>query len=101
MNIVKLTPNASGGFPPIQTWSGNVPPEGYAEVACNTDVFYQFRGFVLSNVTDGVVTEFVGNQSALDAYLSEHPDTVLPPPPSTEDRITAIEDVLLGIMLGI
>ncbi|NCB52292.1 MAG: hypothetical protein EOM54_10475 [Clostridia bacterium] len=94
MNIINFTPNPSGGYPPIQTWSGSTPPEGYAEVVCDIDKFQEFRGFVTLTVEDGGVTGFAGNQTALDTYLAEYPDLEKPEPKATD---TEVLDILLGV----
>ena len=38
MKIIKSTPNPSGAYPPILTWSGDAPPHGWLKVAetCDT-----------------------------------------------------------------
>ncbi len=89
MNILTLTPNPSGGYPQIQTWRGETPPDGYAEVVCDATAYCEYRGFVIPTITDGRVAAFEGNQAALDAYLAEHPDTE--PPPTPEERIAELE----------
>ena len=94
MNIINLTPNTGGGYPPIQSWSGATPPEGYAEVSCDTAAFYEYRGFVALTLTDGVVTEFVGNQEALDAYLAEYQDVLEADQEATDAEVL---NVLLGV----
>ena len=93
MNIINLAPNESGGHPPIQTWNGSTPPVGYAEVSCDTSVFYEYRGFVTLLFEDDVVIGFTGNQAALDAYLADHPDHVDDNDPTPdEDRNTMLVD---------
>ena len=54
MHIIRIIPNEGGDYPPIQTWNGVTPPEGYTEVSCDTSVFYEYRGFVTLTLTDGV-----------------------------------------------
>lgn len=100
VNIIRLTPNPSGAYPPIQTWSGSTPPVGYAEVNCDTSVFYEYRGFVTLLFEDDVVVGFTGNQTALDAYLAEFPDPVIVNTPTQEERLAALEAAMLELVLG-
>lgn len=90
MNIINLTQNAGGSYTPIQTWDGAESPEGYAEVSCDTAEFYAYRGFVTLALTDDVVTGISGNKTALDAYLTEHPDVSS----SAIQKITALKEQL-------
>jgi hypothetical protein len=101
MNIIILEPNESGGRPPIQSWDGATPPEGYAEVACDTATFYMFRGFVTLTVEGGKVTAMEGNQAALNAYLALYPDPEPTEPlPTAEERLAALEAAMLEMILG-
>lgn len=91
MQIIKIAPYENGGRPPIQTWDKPTPPAGYAIVRCDTADFYRFRGFVDIVVSDGVCSQIIGDQAALDAYLAEHPDQPDPEPePSTEDILNTL-----------
>lgn len=74
MDIIKMEPYKNGGRPPIQVYGGSVPPDGYAEIACDTEIFHTFRGFVTLTIEGNKVTGMEGNQAALDAYLAEYPD---------------------------
>ena len=66
MNILRLEPNPSGGYPPMQSWSGGAVPDGFAEVVCDTAVFYEYCGFVTPTIESGKVTAFTGNQEAYE-----------------------------------
>lgn len=61
MNIIKSTPNPSGAYPSIQSWSGATPPDGYYEITCDTSEFYKWNGFVIPTVEDGKITSFACN----------------------------------------
>ena len=55
MEIINLECNPSGAYSAIQSWSQPVPPEGFAEVRCDTSVFYEYNGFVtLETVQESV-----------------------------------------------
>lgn len=71
MYIIQLIANESGSRPPIQTWSGPVPPEGYAVVPDNVDAsaMQTHAGFVDLTMEDGTVTAITGNDEAYQAYL--------------------------------
>ena len=92
MRIIQTISRANGGRPPIQSWTGDVPPEGYVIVpdTLDTSVFYDFMGFVTLELDGDTVTAMIGNQEALDAYKASLPEPV-DPPPTTEDRLAALE----------
>ena len=56
------------------------------------------RGFVNLTVDGGTVTAVETNQTALDAYLAEHPDTE--PEPTEQEKIRADID-FLSAMTGV
>lgn len=92
MQILQKAPLENGGYSVIQTWPGDVPPEGYVIVpdTLNTSVFYEFLGFVDLTIEGDTVTAMTGNQEALDAYKASLPEPV-EPPPTTEERVAALE----------
>jgi hypothetical protein len=95
MQIIRATPNASGGYPPIQNTTS--APEGCLPVAdgVDTSVFYEAMGFVMLTVTDGVVTGMTTNTTALEAYrasLPEPTDPVEPEPTEQEDNDAMLVD---------
>ena len=92
MRIIQTISRANGGRPPIQSWTGDVPPEGYVIVpdTLDTSVFYDFMGFVTLELDGNTVTAMIGNQEALDAYKASLPEPV-DPPPTTEERVAALE----------
>lgn len=93
MRIIQTVSRANGGRPPIQSWTGDVPPEGYVIVpdTLDTSVFYDFMGFVTLELDGNTVTAMIGNQEALDAYKASLPEPV-DPPPTTEERVAALEE---------
>lgn len=92
MQILQKSPLENGGYSVIQTWPGDVPPEGYVIVpdTLDTSVFYEFLGFVDLTIEGDTVTAMTGNQTALDAYKVSLPEPT-PPPPTTEERVAALE----------
>lgn len=92
MQILQKAPLENGGYSVIQTWPGDVPPEGYVIVpdTLDTSVFYEFLGFVDLTIEGDTVTAMTGNQAALDAYKASLPEPT-PPPPTTEERVAALE----------
>lgn len=91
MNIILINARENGSRPPLQSWSGRTPPEGYAIVPADfdTSAFTEFRGFVDITVEGDTLTAMTGNQEALDAYLADHPDT--PEPEPQDDVWTALD----------
>lgn len=92
MQILQKAPLENGGYSVIQTWPGNVPPEGYVIVpdTLDTSVFYEFLGFVDLTIEGDTVIAMTGNHAALDAYKASLPEPV-DPPPTTEERVAALE----------
>ena len=86
MNIIQITANGSGAYPPIQSWAGETPPYGYYQAAdtCDTNAMQTHNGFVTLTVEDGVVTAITGDDAAYQAYLDSLPE----PTPPEPDAIT-------------
>lgn len=100
MNIIKIEPSATGSRPPIQSWSGYGIPDGYIEVpdGVDTSAMQTHAGFVdLTLDEDGVLTGIKGNEAAYQAYLSGLPPEV-PPQPTSEERLAALESAMLSMM---
>lgn len=71
MKIINIT--SPFPYPPLQSWSGATPPEGWAEFPERfTPVFYpadkRFAGFVSLTVEGGVVTACAWDEEAYQAY---------------------------------
>lgn len=98
MNIIQSEPNPSGSRPPIQTWSGPVPPAGYIEVPAGVDTsaMQTHAGFVDLTVEGGVVTDITGDDAAHQAYLESLPPEV-PEPPSELERLRADVDFIAAM----
>ena len=81
MFIIRIEANANGSRPPMQSWSGATPPEGFALATdAQKDVFYSTTpaGFVNITVKEENGTRIVDtievNQEALDAFKATLPD---------------------------
>ena len=94
--IIQKQPNASGAYPAPQTWHGNKPPVGYAIVPDAVDMtdFYNYNGFVTLTIEGDTVTAYEPNVDAWEAWKAEQPEPQ-EPEPTTEERITALEEQLL------
>ena len=84
MNIIQKQPNPSDAYPPIQSWVGVTPPDGYYQVADGVEL--SCGGFGTLTVEDGIVTAFTPDVDAWEAWQAEHP---APEPPI--DDITALQ----------
>ena len=80
MFIIRIEANANGSRPPLQSWNGATPPEGFALVTdAQKDVFYSTTpaGFVNITVKEEngakVVDTIEVNQEALDAFKATLP----------------------------
>ena len=83
MFIIRIEANANGSRPPMQSWSSNTPPEGFALATdAQKDVFYSTTpaGFVNITVKEEnggkVVDTIEVNQEALDAFKATLPDPI-------------------------
>ena len=81
MFIIRIEANPSGSRPPLQSWNGATPPEGFAFLTdTQKDVFYSTTPAGFVNITveeqEGVkyVTSIEVNQEALDAFKATLPD---------------------------
>ena len=81
MFIIRIEADANGSRPPLQSWNGATPLEGFALVTdAQKDVFYSTTpaGFVNITVKEENGTKVVDtievNQEALDAYKATLPD---------------------------
>ena len=93
MNIIQLEPSITGSRPPIQSWTGATPPNGYAAVAsdCDTSAMQTHKGHVDLTIERGIVTAITGNDEAYQAYLDS-----LPPPVEPEPTMDEIVSALIG-----
>ena len=81
MFIIKITPDANGSRPPLQSWNKPAPPDGYALIDDErAKVFYSTSpaGFVNLTVSeDGIVIGIEINKDALAAYQTTLPDPII------------------------
>lgn len=79
MFIIKLEASENGSRPPLQSFDGNVAPDGYALCPDEfVDIFYStsYSGFVDIEFDENtrVVSSMTINQEALDAYVASLPE---------------------------
>lgn len=81
MLIIAKEPAANGGFPPLQPWAGQTPPETHYQIkeGLDTSVFADHNGFVTLTVIRGIVTSMDPNTEAWEAWKE-----TLPPDPDTD-----------------
>lgn len=117
MLIIKKEHNLHGAYPAPQTWSDQMPPDGYAVIADTVDMadFYTHNGFVTLTIeaiehtrqveqyvedevqtvdevyTIDTMTAYEPNIEAWEAWKASQP-TPSEPEPTTEERITALEE---------
>ena len=90
MNIIQKQPNPSGAYPPVQSWSGDVPPDTHYEITADVSEFY--NGFIVPTIENDIVTSFVRNSSLWEAWKAEEAAKIpLTPEPTIEQRTTALE----------
>ena len=116
MKIIQINPNPSGAYPSPNNWGNQTPPNGYAVIADTVDMadFYAYNGFVTLTIEQTKVGEAISFDEENEPITPIYADTVtaytpnieaweawkasLPAPsepePTTEDRITALEEQL-------
>lgn len=83
MYIIQATSNNSGSYPPIMTWSGSTPPEGWLEFPQEFyNVFYNpekdYKGFVNLEISeDNKIINVTWNDEAYETFLSTQPDPAI------------------------
>lgn len=114
MKIIQIDPNPSGAYPSPNNWGNQTPPNGYAVIADTVDMadFYAYNGFVTLTIEQTKVGEAVSFDEENEPFTPIYADTVtaytpnieaweawkasLPAPsepePSTEERLTALEE---------
>ena len=88
MNIIQKQPNPSGAYPPIQSWQGEAPPEGYYEITADTTEFY--NGFITPTIENGVVTSLACDTDAWNVWKDAQPQ---PLSPLEQARADALEHI--------
>lgn len=96
MIIIQKQPNPSGAYPAPQTWNSNKPPEGYAVISLDMTDFYAYNGFVTLTIEGDTVTAYTPNVEAWEAWKSEQTEPE-EPEPTTEERVTALEDATAAL----
>jgi hypothetical protein len=99
MQIIYKTPQENGAYPAIQSWDGAKPPDGYLEVPAwvSTDVFYEYKGFVILTVKKTTVIAMEANEDAYAAWEAQQPPDPPDPEPDTDPTADKILTVLLGV----
>ena len=82
--IIRIEANSNGSRPPVQSWSGAAPPDGFAFLTdAQKDAFYSTvpAGFVNITVEEREGIKYIAsievNQEALDAYRAILPDPTI------------------------
>ena len=95
MFIIRIEANVNGSRPPLQSWNGATPPEGFALATdAQKDVFYSTipAGFVNITVKEEngarIVDTIEVNQESLDAFKATLPDPTIS---AKNDKIAEIK----------
>lgn len=94
MKIIAKTPGSNGAYPPLQDWTGLVPPEGYYKISDGLDMsaFQAYNGFVTLTTARNVVMDYEPDTEAWEAWKAS-----LPPEPEPEATDTEVINTLLGV----
>ena len=91
MKIIQKQPNPSGAYPPVQSWSGETPPDTHYEITCDYSEF--FNGFIIPTIKNGIVTSFACNTELWNAWKASLP-TPQPPQPTETEKLRADVDFI-------
>lgn len=76
MNIIQKQPNPSGAYPPMQSWSGETTPDTHYIITADTTDFCTWSGFIVPTIENDVVTSYVCNTEAWEAWKTVPIETV-------------------------
>ena len=99
MYIIQIKANESGSRPPIQSWSGEIAPDGFA--ACTEamrPLFTDAKGFVNIAVENGVVLSMTENTAARKAWESIPIPESQPTPDEDRDAMLADQEYRLTML---
>lgn len=94
MKIIRIKPNESGAYPPLQDWTGT-PPETHYAISDIVDisVFYEYNGFVIPTTDEtGVVIEIQPNAEAWDDWKASLPEPEAPEQTTEEILLELVAD---------
>lgn len=96
MNIIQKQPNPSGAYPPVQSWSGANPPDGYAELPNTLDTtdLYAHNGFVELTLANGKFDKIAPNLDAWAAWKASLPIAPAKSGQGETDKLKADIDIL-------
>jgi len=89
MKIISKQPNPSGAYPPVQSWSGAMPPGGYYQVANGAEL--SCGGFGTLIVEDDIVTGFTPDIAAWEQWQADNPVPEPQPDPQTDIMNMAVD----------
>lgn len=105
-NLIYINPNSGGAYSGLQSGQFNNIPNGMAvwPEELNTENFYQYNGFVtltIENIDDiPTVISYEPNIKAWEVWKasqSENINEIIPP--TMEERLSAMEQAILTIMM--
>ena len=96
MKIIQSTPNPSGAYPPIMEGWNYATPDGWYPVAdgIDTSAMQTHAGFVTLTVSDGVVTNVIGDDAAYKAWKDAQPAPKEPEP----DPVAILAETVADLM---
>ena len=94
MNIIQITANENGAYPPMQSWDSPTPPDGYALVpdTVGTESFYSDNGFVVLTIEGDTVTAMEPTMNAWEAWKASLPPPVEPEPTPEDITLDMLAD---------
>lgn len=94
MKIIAKVPAQNGAYPPLQDWSGLVPPEGHYQWPqyLSTEDFYAYNGFVKLTTARNLVVSYAPNVEAWEAWKASLPPEPVPEPTPQDDTDSMLVD---------
>lgn len=86
--------NPSSAYPPIQVWNDISVPDGYYEITADTSEFY--NGFIIPTIENDVVTSFVCNTTAWEAWKATQPQPLTELEQSRHEALSRIDGMCSG-----
>lgn len=103
MYIIQQSPAPGGAFPPIQSWQGATPPEGFDQWPdeLERETFQQYSGFVVTTVARGVVKSYEPNLEAYEQWRAQQAGTDQEPEENPEGEVPSWSAMAEAVRQGV
>lgn len=91
MNIIRRQPNPSGAYGQVYHSFSGLDPSAYCEITAGMTNFYTWNGFIIPTIENGVVTSFVCNTEAWEAWKATQPQPLTELEKARQDALNRID----------